>query len=321
MTMNNTNDTEWDLYKYQWTVQFLFYKVYIWVLVGVGVPGNVACILVATSMTLTTATLYMSLLAVADLLALVLRLISHQIYLYKVTLNTFVCKVDVFVDLVSSYANWTLVLVCLERFLSIRFPLKKKIYFTKHRAILIAVLLGMILCLCHLYEFIQIDHIQERSCYYPESSLDFVTNYWHWIKACIYYFLPFILLLIFPCLIIVSLRRQRKAREAMVRTTPVTSRETTQTRVEVTLSVMVVWDAIVVIVTFAPMCLYYLLVPFNVVNEWFTSTMLTHTAVALSEANYAVDFVIYFAASKKFRSRFKKLIGKCLTCRRRRDKE
>ncbi|PVD29899.1 hypothetical protein C0Q70_09156 [Pomacea canaliculata] len=280
MTMNNTNDTEWELYKYHWTVQYLFYKVYIWVLVGVGVPGNVACILVTTSMTLTTATLYMSLLAVADLLALVLRLISHQIFIHNVTLNTFVCKADVFVQLVSCYANWTLVLVCFERLLSIRFPLKKKIYFTKKRAFVIAVLLGMILCLCYLYEFLELDHKEETYCYYPESSLDFVITYWYWIKAFIYCFLPFILLLIFPCLIIVSLRRQRKAREAMVRTTPVTSRETTQTRVEVAISVMVVWDAIVVIVTFAPMCFYYLLLPFNVVNmiTGFTR-MLLHIAV------------------------------------------
>ncbi|PVD29897.1 hypothetical protein C0Q70_09154 [Pomacea canaliculata] len=156
--MNNTNDTESELFQYYRTIEYQYYKVYIWVLVGVGVPGNVACILVTTSMTLTTATLYMSLLAVADLLALVLRLIFHQIAFYDVTVNTFVCKMEVFILLVSNYANWTLVLVCLERFLSIRFPLKKKIYFTKKRAILIAVLLGMILCLCHLYAFIQIDY-------------------------------------------------------------------------------------------------------------------------------------------------------------------
>ncbi|XP_025094948.1 neuropeptide receptor 22-like [Pomacea canaliculata] len=312
MTMNNTNDTE------HWAIYNEFYQVYIWVLVGVGVPGNVACILVTTSMTLTTATLYMSLLAVADLLALVLRLISHQISLYNVPLNTFGCKVRVFVDVVGNYANWTLVMVCFERFLSIRFPLKKKIYFTKKRAILIAVLLGMIVCLCYIYDFIQKDHSWGAYC---ASYFDFFTNYWHWIKACIYYFLPFILLLIFPCLIIVSLRRQRKAREAMVRTTPDTSGETTQTRVEFAISVMVVWDAIVVIVTFSPMCLFYLLLPFNVVKEPLTAAMLTYIATALSEANYAVDFVIYFAASKKFRSRFKKLIRTCLTCRCRRDQE
>ncbi|PVD29895.1 hypothetical protein C0Q70_09152 [Pomacea canaliculata] len=263
--MNNTNDTESDQLEHYWTILYEFYKVYIWVLVGVGVPGNVACILVTTSMTLTTATLYMSLLAVADLLALVLKLISHQIYIYNVTLNTFLCKMGVFVDLVSNYANWTLVLVCLERFLSIRFPLKKKIYFTKKRAILIAVLLGMILCLCYIYAFIQIDHIEETYCDYQDSS-DFASTYWHWITAFIYYFLPFILLLIFPCLIIVSLRRQRKAREAMVRTTPDTSGETTQTRVEVAISVMVVCDAIVVFVTYAPICILRLIEPFDILN-------------------------------------------------------
>ncbi|PVD29898.1 hypothetical protein C0Q70_09155 [Pomacea canaliculata] len=217
--MNNTNDTESELFQYYRTIQFKYYKVYIWVLVGVGVPGNVACILVTTSMTLTTATLYMSLLAVADLLTLVLRLTVHQMDIYEVPLNTFVCKVGVFVESVASYANWTLVLVCLERFLSIRFPLKKKIYFTKKRAILIAVLLWMIVCLCYLYAFIQRDHREERYCGYSQSSHDFGETYWYWITAFINYFLPFILLLIFPCLIIASLRRQRKAREAMVRTT------------------------------------------------------------------------------------------------------
>ncbi|PVD29900.1 hypothetical protein C0Q70_09157 [Pomacea canaliculata] len=331
--MNNTNDTDYEFYenyvktyeKYV-TIYYVFYKVYIWVLVGVGVPGNVACILVTTSMTLTTATLYMSLLAVADLLALVLRLISHQIGVYKVPLNTFVCKMDVFVQLVSNYANWTLVLVCCERFLSIRFPLKKKIYFTKKRAILIAVLLGMILCLCYLYAFIQRDHREKRYCVYSQSFYDVVETYWYWITAFIYIFLPFILLLIFPCLIIASLRRQRKAREAMVRTTPDKSGETTQTRVEVAISVMVVWDAIVVFVTYAPICILEIYKPFDIVNldtvrSTFSMAMSRHIAIALSEANYAVDFVIYFSASKKFRSRFKKLIRKCLTYRCRRDQE
>ncbi|PVD29892.1 hypothetical protein C0Q70_09149 [Pomacea canaliculata] len=324
--MNNTNDTESDQFNYYKTILYEFYKVYIWVLVGVGVPGNVACILVTTSMTLTTATLYMSLLAVADLLALVLKLIFHQIYLYDVPLNTFGCKADVFVSLVSCYANWTLVLVCCERFLSIRFPLKKKIYFTKKRAIVIAVLLGMILCLCYIYEFIQVDHREKNDCNFPKSSLDFVTTYFYWIIAFIYLFLPFILLLIFPCLIIVSLRRQRKAREAIVRTTPDTSGETTQTRVEVAISVMVVWDAIVVFVTYAPICILHLIELFDIVkydtpDTRFTVWMSLLIAITLSEANYAVDFVIYFAASKKFRSRFKKLIRKCLTCRGRRDQE
>ncbi|XP_025094936.1 putative G-protein coupled receptor F59B2.13 [Pomacea canaliculata] len=324
--MNNTNDTESELFQYYRTIEYQYYKVYIWVLVGVGVPGNVACILVTTSMTLTTATLYMSLLAVADLLALVLKLIFHQMYIYEVPLNTIGCKMEVFVALVSCYANWTLVLVCLERFLSIRFPLKKKIYFTKNRPILIAVLLGMILCLCNLYAFIQLDHREESYCSYPDSSFDFVRTYWYWITAFIYYFLPFILLLIFPFLIIVSLRRQRKAREAMVRTTPDTSGETTQTRVEVAISVMVVCDAIVVFVTFAPICILNLIKPFDTLNHGtihtrFTVTMLEFMARTLSEVNYAVDFVIYFAASKKFRSRFKKLIRKCLTCRCRRDQE
>ncbi|PVD29894.1 hypothetical protein C0Q70_09151 [Pomacea canaliculata] len=324
--MNNTNDTEPDPLEHYRTILSEFYLVYIWVLVGVGVPGNVACILVATSMTLTTATLYMSLVAVADLLALVLKLIFHQMYINGVTVNTFVCKADVFVELVGNYANWTLVLVCLERFLSIRFPLKKKIYFTKKRAMLIAVLLGMILCLCYIYAFIQIDQKDKIDCEDPDSPDDFTKYPWYWINTFIYYFLPFILLLIFPCLIIVSLRRQRKAREAMVRTTPDTSGETTQTRVEVVISVMVVCDAIVVIVTFAPICIFYLIVPFDIVNYGTASELLTvwilHiTAVTLSEVNYAVDFVIYFAASKKFRSRFKKLIRKCLTCRCRRDQE
>ncbi|XP_025094220.1 putative G-protein coupled receptor F59B2.13 [Pomacea canaliculata] len=316
MTMNNTNDTEPEQFSYYSTILYEFHHVYIWVLVGVGVPGNVACILVTTSMTLTTATLYMSMLAVADLLALVLKLIFHQIVIHNVTVNTFACKVEVFVQLVSCYANWTLVLVCLERFLSIRFPLKKKIYFTKKRAILIAVLLGMILCLCYLYAFIQVDHREERYCDYPDSSFDFVRTYWYWIFTFIYYFLPFVLLLIFPCLIIVSLRRQRKAREVMVRTTPDKSGETTQTRVEVAISVMVVCDAIVVIVTFAPICILNLIEPFDILNHGslhtrFTVKMLWLTALTLSEANYAVDFVIYFAASKKFRSRFIKLIRKC----------
>ncbi|XP_025094219.1 FMRFamide receptor-like [Pomacea canaliculata] len=211
-------------------------------------------------MTITTATVYVVLLAAADLAALVLKVIAHQIGYHEVPNNTFLCKGDVFVQVVSCYANWTLVLICFERFLAVCYPLKRNAYFTTKKAIVIAVLLGVTLCLCLLYGFINMDKIDSGHCDYPE----YAKTYWYWITAIIYFFLPFILLSIFTGLIIVSLRRQRKAREAI---SAATQTMTSQARMEQTMCIMMVCAAIVFLILTLPTCIYHLIEPWVNIDE------------------------------------------------------
>ncbi|PVD29901.1 hypothetical protein C0Q70_09158 [Pomacea canaliculata] len=88
------------------------------------------------------------------------------------------------------------------------------------------------------------DKTEKENCDYPEYAHEFVSTYWYWITASIYFFLPFILISIFTGLIIVSLRQQRKAREAIGATTQSTSGRTTDARVEQTICIMMVCTAI-----------------------------------------------------------------------------
>ncbi|PVD29903.1 hypothetical protein C0Q70_09160 [Pomacea canaliculata] len=320
--MNNTSDTEADRFAYYYNILRLYHGSYIWVLAAFGVPGNVACILTVATMTLTTATVYVVLLAAADLAALVLKVIFHQIYYHEVPVNTYLCKGDVLVQVVSCYANWTLVLICFERFLAVCYPLRRNAYFTTRKAIVIAALLGLTLCLCLLYGFINIDKKGSGDCDYPE----FVKTYWSWIVASIYFFLPFILLSIFTCLIIVSLRQQRKTREAIRATTQSTSGRTAEARVEQTICIMMVCAAIVFLILTLPTCIYHLITLSDTINaetieKIFTWSMFQQLAISLSEANHAVNFYIYFLSAKRFRSRFKELMKKCFSVHLRRDSE
>ncbi|PVD29890.1 hypothetical protein C0Q70_09147 [Pomacea canaliculata] len=227
--MNNTSNTEADPYDYYYNIYTLYYASYIWVLAAVGVPGNVACIMTIATMTLTTATLYVVLLAAADLAALVLK-------------------------------------------------------------------------------------AKAGYCSYPEHAQEFVITYWHWIVASIYFFLPFTLLAIFTSLILVRLRRQRKASEAIGETTENT-RERSQMRVELPICIMMVCAAIVFLVLTLPTCIYHLIVAWKKINvdtpqQWFAWAMFQQLAISLSEANHAVNFYIYFLSVRMFRSRFKQLMMK-----------
>ncbi|XP_025095510.1 substance-P receptor-like [Pomacea canaliculata] len=312
--MNNTSNTEADPYDYYYNIYTLYYASYIWVLAAVGVPGNVACIMTIATMTLTTATLYVVLLAAADLAALVLKVIFHQLSYHRIPENTFICKGDVFVQVVSCYANWMLVLICFERFLTVCYFLRKNTCFTIKRAIVIAVLLGVTLFLCFLYGFINMDKAKAGYCSYPEHAQEFVITYWHWIVASIYFFLPFTLLAIFTSLILVRLRRQRKASEAIGETTENT-RERSQMRVELPICIMMVCAAIVFLVLTLPTCIYHLIVAWKKINvdtpqQWFAWAMFQQLAISLSEANHAVNFYIYFLSVRMFRSRFKQLMMK-----------
>ncbi|PVD29902.1 hypothetical protein C0Q70_09159 [Pomacea canaliculata] len=324
--MNNTSDNETDYYAFYDKIQTMYYASYIWVLAAFGVPGNVACILTVATMTMTTATVYVVLLAAADLAALVLKLIYHQIYYHEVPVNTFICKGDVVVQVVSCYANWTLVLICFERFLGVCYPLKRNAYFTTKKAIVIAVLLGLTLCLCFLYGFVQMDKTEEGYCYVPEYAREFHTTYWYWIIASIYFFLPFILISIFTGLIIVSLRRQRKARETIRVTAQSTSGKTTEARVEQTICIMMLCAAIVFLLLILPTCIYHSIAPLEILKDdtpekFFASSMFQYLAISLSEANHAVNFYIYFLSAKRFRFRFRDLMGKCFPFLRRRAHE
>ncbi|GFR77734.1 thyrotropin-releasing hormone receptor [Elysia marginata] len=128
------------------------FTVSFWLACALGLLGNGLAILTIASLPLTTATFYVCLLAVSDLLAIMVRgtlqlMLDNTIIVLRNS-KTFNMAGLLF-DYFASLSNWLLVLICFERFLTIRFPLKKRTCFTIVRAQVIALLLAVALLLIY----------------------------------------------------------------------------------------------------------------------------------------------------------------------------
>ena len=118
-----------------------------WFALVVGFIGNILAIFTITSLPKSTSTFYVGLLAVSDLCALCIRgsidvLSEHEVITPELHYSNLVAMVF---DYCASYSNWLLVLIGLERLLTMRFPLQKRSILTLRRAQLSAVVLAIAL--------------------------------------------------------------------------------------------------------------------------------------------------------------------------------
>nr|KAG5687329.1 hypothetical protein BaRGS_015584 [Batillaria attramentaria] len=291
------------------------YSFYMWFVFILGFPGNVASVVTVLSMTkLSTATLYVALLAVVDAVALVVKLVVHQIPWHGAPLYTWGCKASFIAGTISCYSNWVLVLVCFERFLAVCLPLKKAIFFTRSRAIMIAsVLLGVVLVV-HIHGFIlYVSHpVTGRKCGW-EMDLRWV-KVWFWIAAFLYSFAPFILLVVFATLIIVGLRRYRAARKSILGNHTHNGGKGDkrgENSVERAISIMLVVAAVVFLVLTLPTCVF--LIAYDGYGHYEPLEkarweLFREISLFLADLNHAVNFYLYFMTADKFRSQFRRLV-------------
>ncbi|PVD29887.1 hypothetical protein C0Q70_09144 [Pomacea canaliculata] len=236
LTSNITNQIDEDKVNYYIGIYTSFHNSYIWVIVALGVPGNIASLLTLTSMTMTTSIFYVTLLAGTDLLALVLKLVFHQLSNHNIPLYDVGCKFGLFVEVVSCYASWTLVLICFERFLAVCYPLKRNAYFTQTKAVAIAVVIAMMIFLCYLYAIILRQFDPDKLCGFFNGPPGF-TQYWIWTASILYSLLPFVLLAVLTVFIIHSLRKHFRSRHTLHATSGV---EQSFSRAEFAICVMMV---------------------------------------------------------------------------------
>ncbi|GFO20199.1 thyrotropin-releasing hormone receptor [Plakobranchus ocellatus] len=195
-------------------------RYYLIVLAVIGVPSNVLTVATILSMNaLSPATFFVVLLAAFDGSALVLKLIGNQLGRSDLHNRAWFCQ---FLEPLSvsfaTTANWILVLICLERFISVCYPLKKVYLFTKRRsyisaAILVATLFSLIMSL------LGVMRIPTRTgCSVRTRFTWFFQYVWLlYINPGLYFFLPFGLISALTGCIIYGLRKSRKHRLSLIR--------------------------------------------------------------------------------------------------------
>ena len=323
-----------------WTVCF-------WLSTATGLLGNSLAILTILSLPMTTATFYVCLLAISDLLAILVRaslqlMVEHEVIELNSEVFNLAC---LFFDYFASYSNWLLVLICFERFLTIRFPLRKRTCFTMARAQMVALLMSFALLVCY--------GVATWRLGYTESRIFILRNL-------LYALLPLCLILVTIALIWCHLWRvhqdrevtfnssQRSSRPGSVssfscsqnnnlingmhgsdsaanltqvlvncQTQSSVSRKSKNTlqeiaRLENSLTMMMLVAAIVFVLLTMPHCVAFFIYQ-NSIDTWNSPLyyaqfiLLNKIFLVMSFFNLSINFILYFLSAKKFRTQLFKV--------------
>ncbi|GFR74855.1 thyrotropin-releasing hormone receptor [Elysia marginata] len=321
---------------------------YLIVLAVIGVPSNALTVITILSMrSLSPATFFVVLLAIFDGCALVVKLIGNQLAQHEVSQNNGYCKVmDPLSIFFSTTANWILVLICLERFISVCYPLKKVYIFTKRRSFIIAaILIGCMftLIMTTLGVTRTFDNRKER-CSTEERFKPFYNNVWLYLNVALHLFIPFVIIAFLTAFIIYGLRKSRKHRMSLMRkgdgaseemkvlkdggavskksrssSTPVspTSLHNQKmlddtARVERTITLMLIAAGVIFLVLSLPISVFYLIRGFRVSHSMSVEqarwTLFQQIAFLFIDSSHAVNFFLYFFTAKRFRVQLIRLV-------------
>ena len=274
---------------------------------ALGLPGSVFTVItIVSSSAVSPATLYICTLAVSDLVSLILASFTA----YKLTdLLVSPTQQDIvtiyLTRIFQSFSHWLLALICLERFVSIRFPVQKsRIFSTK--TVILSIVIAFLLGAAPL-PVILFSHLKYN---FNHNELEVAGTTLHHL---LYVVLPGMFIAIFSLLSALRLKHQARLMETMM-----SSRKSQRTvTMETQLSrIMFFTVACFVLSTFpfAAISIFDRIWRHLVGNNkdcvardsvhFFLSIFLW----AFSFLNNAVNFYVYYICATGFRDKFKRII-------------
>ncbi|XP_070206116.1 probable G-protein coupled receptor B0563.6 [Littorina saxatilis] len=305
-------------------------RIYIPLVVAVGVVGNVLCFvtLVFSSLRATSTCVYMAAIAVLDCVILVLDLcvlirgyLGHtQFYMH----NDWTCGFHNFLFYFAIHFDVLLLLaMTVDRFIVVRFPLKAQSICTPSSAVKAITIVGLFTFGLNFQIFFTKRLGATRSpedplkCWYPDPDVDFfMKKIYTWIDASIYSFIPCLSLLLLNVLIIRQLRVSIKfSRQFTDSCSSSTKKVVTNTNI----TVMLLMVSFTFLLLTSPVAIVLLVKRYY----WLPDTnaeraraRLTHAFVDnLMYTNHAVNFVLYCVSGRRFREELKRLLC-AVSCRR-----
>ncbi|KAK3789120.1 hypothetical protein RRG08_059978 [Elysia crispata] len=101
-----------------------------------GLPGSVLALVILTSMAISPTTRYMSFLAISDFTALLLASLTA----YKIVTEKFLTQLEYIsfyaTRIFQAFSHWNLALICVERFVSVRYPFQRSRLYTRRATFL-----------------------------------------------------------------------------------------------------------------------------------------------------------------------------------------
>ncbi|XP_061169110.1 gastrin-releasing peptide receptor-like [Saccostrea echinata] len=287
-------------------------KNYLYFIVGLGIPGNIAAIITVCKMKpFTSSSVFMIALATMDSFNLIIKELYYQLTYYDIQMYDIGCQLMIFLGTFAmQYANWILVAMTAERFIAIKFPMKVQEICTKTKVIIVLVVLGLVLASLNSHFFATkregYTALRKYSCMSKVGYDNFYTKIWYWIDGVVYAMAPFCLLTILNFLIIAGIRDSVKKQKDLTNLQQKQSKQHTQ------ITVMLVTVSVVFTVLTMPNCIFFIYDGYWDFEKSCYETALYHliyqVVFVLSDLNHAVNFYFYFLSGKKFRKHFLKLI-------------
>ncbi len=321
-------------FQYQYTEEQLSHNIWKYVspliIIG-GTVGNGLSVAVMSRKSLRNSitSLYLTVLAFADTLVLYTGLLRHWIKASNdIDVRNFGeagCRFHTFLVYWSTdFANWLIVIVTVERFISVHFPTKARRICTKVFAAVSIVTMAMVLLGINLHLFwtttlsswVKLDmntglH-RITSCGTPifDSGMNhFKLNIWPWIDFSFFSLIPFVIILTCNASIIFQLViTRRNRRNNLHASTPSNLRINSMTAILLTI-------AVVFFILTAPISIYLIMqvawIPLSVsahtkakANMWWAIVNM------LSYTNNAINFLLYCLSGTRFRKEVKLMFCK-----------
>ncbi|KAL8559280.1 hypothetical protein ACOMHN_059971 [Nucella lapillus] len=302
------------------------------VISAVGLPGNFLSLVTILRMKpYSQPSLYVALLALTDNLCLVCKLLFIELTRYDIDLTDFGCQFLYFIGhMTSIYANWLLVMMTVERFLAIWFPLKVSSWCTRRRSVVgvcLMLLATMTLCSAYFVMTGQDYHEGNYYCTVYEEYQDMMNFVWYWVDGLMFALVPCILLTIFNTLIVVGIRRansiQRQLTEdSTCRNKQAKGQAMEQLRQQRQITLMLLTISVVFIILILPNCIFFICKPYWKVERsdilrWANYKCVEQFAYFLADVTHAINFFVYFFSTKKFRGRVLSMVCCCRQWKRR----
>lgn len=279
----------------------------------IGVVGNFLAGLVMRRKAFreTTASVYLPLMAVADTILLVTGIPHEWFDWFNVDMNSWVCKWHKAVFYTSGDVGiWTIVLFTFDRFIAVCFPLQKRRFCVRQRAI-VAWCVALLCCLGkNMHVFWTRGEEQDTNgeillhCGFVLNYIDFEYFVRPWIVFALIIVTPFCILLSLNCLIVRSLLSSQRMRAGSVQSNRnmISFRQITFMCLSVSFTFLVCIAPSIVLVIGKP---HWKRGKKNLAYD--IAKVINNLLVYF---NHAVNFFLYCMTGEKFRSELSAMFGR-----------
>ncbi|KAH9524465.1 hypothetical protein Btru_054655 [Bulinus truncatus] len=282
------------------TIEAAIYYVVVSLLV-VGLPGNIAIMVITLRLKDRSSTMVaISYMALFDSLALVSKSITYGLEYNRVHFGVVGCKLY-YVPVVASsaIANWTLVLICVERFISVTYPWKRsRLITTKrvHRTVLGLSILMTTYFVIHLCIFFTWNM--------GKCQVSYSYHAYRLIRQVISTISPCILITVLTILVLRKVSCQKKKTFTVQRETNRGRKQMEETLIRLMLSASIMFF----ILNIPNILMVSILWPAIGFSRSTGVVVVIVFFYFLRDSSHAFNFYIYFISAKRFRQDFIQLL-------------